>query len=78
MKSKGLAIIVRNEMQFNRVKEFLGDLLYLSWFEEMTTVLTAVAIYYQDDELLSIGSVGSVEYKLELGFRLVEFDEFFK
>ena len=76
---KGLSIIIRNEQEFNRVKDFLGnEILYLDFVPQMETTETSVVIYYDDNKLFSIGSVGDTEYQKKCGFRLVEFSDFFK
>lgn len=77
--SKGLAVIIRNEKEFNRLKEFLGEeILYLDFVPQMAEVETSVIIYYIDNKIFSIGSVGSTEYQEKYEIRHVEFSEFFK
>lgn len=75
---RGLSVIIRNEVEFNRLKEFLGELQYLDFVPQMGIVETGVIICYDDDTFFSIGSVGSTEYQKKHGVRLVEFSEFFK
>lgn len=76
---KGLSIIIRNEQEFNRVKDFLGnEILYLDFVPQMETTETGIVIYYQDSNKFSIGSVGSTEHQKKCNFRLVEFSDFFK
>jgi hypothetical protein len=75
----GISIIIRNEDEFNRVKEFLGkEILYLDFVPQMETTETGIIIYFSDPKFLSIGSVGSTDYQKKYNIRLVEFSEFFK
>lgn len=76
---RGLAVIVRNEEQFNKIKEFLGnEVLYLNWVPQMEDVETSVVIWYDDESFLSIGSVGSTVFQRDSGVRCVEFSDYFK
>ena len=77
-KYKGLSVIIRSQYEFETIKEFLGEYLYLYFVPQMLEVETAIVIYYDNDDYFSIGSVGSSEYQSKCGFRLVEFNEFFK
>lgn len=78
MKNNGLSVVIKNEQQFNRIKEFIGeDYLYLNYVPQMSEIETAIVIYYSDNELLSIGSVGSSEHQEWLGCRLVNFETYF-
>lgn len=79
MDYKGLSIIIRNEYEFNRVKEFLGaENLYLNFAPQMETTKTAAVVYADYESNFSTGSTGMAEYQKEEGLRLIEFSEFFK
>lgn len=76
---QGLSVIVRNEYEFNRMKAFLGhNILYVDWVEQMATVETAIVIWFMDNDIFSIGSVGSADSQREYYIETVEFSEFFK
>lgn len=77
MKNKGLSVVIKNEKEFNRMKEFLGDYLYFDFVEQMEKVETAVIIYYDDTNVFSIGSVGSAEYHRKCDIRVINFCDFF-
>lgn len=77
MEHKGLSVIIRNESEFNRLKYFLGDYLYLNFVPQMSDIKTAVVIHYDNDEIFSIGHVGDANYHEIKGCRLVEFKDFF-
>lgn len=75
----GLSIIIKNEYEFNRVKEFLGTKnLYLNYVPQMATTETAIVVYANADSDFSTGSIGSSEYQKSEGLRLVQFNEYFK
>lgn len=75
---KGLSIIIRNEKEFNKIKDFLGGYLYLNYMPQMATTETAIVICYDNPDEYSIGSVGCVKSQKEQGIRTVEFSNFFK
>lgn len=70
-------MIVRSEDQLNRIKEFLGELMYIKFVPLMLLEETGVIIFYDDPSVFSIGSVGSTQHQELLGCRLVYFEEFF-
>lgn len=73
----GLSVIIRNENQFNKVKEFLSEkVLYLDFVPKMAEIETSIVIIPNLD--YSLGNVGSSEYQKQSGLRLIEFSEFFK
>lgn len=79
MKYLGLSIIIRNEEEFNRIKEFLGELLYLDFQPQMIIRETGIIIHFYDTEVLSIGHVGCAEaQRNKFKCRTVEFNKFFK
>lgn len=75
---KGLSVIIRTEEEYGKLQEFLGDLLYVDWVPQMGKVETAVVIHYSGNREYSTGSVGSSEYQIMAGIRVVEFNDFFK
>lgn len=76
---KGLSVIVKNEQELNKLKEFLGDeVLYIDWIEQMNEVETSVIIWYCNEDDFSIGSVGRASYQRDFGIKTVEFSEWFK
>ncbi len=77
IKYRGLAVIVRNENDYKQLQKFLGQYLYIDWVPQMATTETSVVIYFDDENFMSIGSVGSTEYQKESNIRTIEFSEFF-
>ena len=76
-KYKGLSIVVKNEIEFNTVKSFLGQYLYLDYVPQIATTKTGIIVHYDKPKIFSIGSVGSADYQEQMGCRLVEFSDFF-
>ena len=76
-KYRGLSVIVRNENDYKQLQKFLGQYLYIDWVPQMATTETSVIIYFDDENFMSIGSVGSAEYQKESNIRTIEFSEFF-
>lgn len=71
----GVAVIVNNESEFNRVKEFLSpEILYLNWHENMLKHETAITLKAIKNCDFSVGGVGSAEYKKECGMKIVPFN----
>jgi hypothetical protein len=77
-KKIGISVIIRNQYEFEKIKTFLGEYLFMSFVPQMETTLTAIVIVADEESDFSSGSVGSAEYQQECGLRLVEFNEFFK
>ncbi|AGO48769.1 hypothetical protein Phi46:3_gp025 [Cellulophaga phage phi46:3] len=79
MKNKGLSVVVKNELEFNLIKEFLGaENLYISFVPQMAETKTSIVIFADNDTFLSTGTVGSAEMQEKNGIRVVEFNDFFK
>jgi hypothetical protein len=77
-KYKGLSVIIRSEEEFNIMKTLLGEYLYLEFVPQMLTTETSIILYYEDTNIMSIGSVGSSKYQSDVwGVRLIEFSDFF-
>ena len=74
----GLSVIIKSEQEFNHIKNFLGeDVLYLDFVPQMATRETGIIIWSENEDL-STGSVGCVEFQKERFIRLVQFNDFFK
>lgn len=78
MQYTGLSIIIRNKKEFDRVKDFLADDLYMGFVDIMSTIETAIVIYADIETNFSTGCVGCSKHQKEAGLRMVEFSEFFK
>ncbi|AGO49596.1 hypothetical protein Phi4:1_gp183 [Cellulophaga phage phi4:1] len=79
MKNKGLAVVIKNELEFNLIKEFLGkENLYIHFVPQMAEIKTSIVIFADRCTFLSTGTVGKAEMQENLGLRLVEFNNFFK
>lgn len=78
MKYKGLSVIIRSESEYEIMKKFLGQYLYIKWQPQMMDIATTIVIYYDNSSELSIGSVGDALLHKHFGCRLVEFKDFFK
>lgn len=77
--NKGLAVIIRSELEFNKIKKFLGEtILYLDFVPQMKTTETSIVIWAKKKTNFSLGSVGSTYYQRESGIRCVNFDDYFK
>lgn len=78
--NNGLAVIVRNLQEYEKIKEFLTrKVCYLDWLPQMAETETAIVIWAKRKTDTSTGSHGSAEYYREtLGIRTVEFKDFFK
>jgi hypothetical protein len=78
LRDYGLSVIIRTEDEFNHIKKFLGeDILYLDFVPQMATRDTGIIIWSENEDL-STGSVGCVEFYKENFIRVVEFNDFFK
>lgn len=74
----GLSVIIKSEIEFNHIKNFLSeDVLYLDFVPQMTSKPTAIVIW-SDNKWYSTGQVGCAKSQKEDFIRLVEFNDFFK
>jgi len=71
----GVSVIVENEEQFNKVKDFLKPNLYIDWHENMLTRQTAVVLKANKNSDYSNGSVGCAEYQRSSGIDTKPFTE---
>lgn len=75
-RSIGVAVVITNEYEFNRVKEFLSpEILYLNWHKNMLKHETAITLKANKNCDFSVGGVGCAEYKKECGMKIVPFNE---
>ncbi len=73
----GVSVIIRNEQEFNRMKQFLGSALYLDFVPQMAAIKTGIIIWSENPDF-STGSTGDAAYQEKCGFTLVEFSDYFK
>ena len=74
----GLSVIIRDEKEFNHIKNFLSeDILYLDFVPQMYTRPTGIIIW-SDYKDFSPGQVGCAKYQESKFIRTVEFKDFFK
>lgn len=74
---KGLSVLFQTKDEFEHLKMFLGEYLYFIWNPAFRENATAVVIHYDDENLLSIGSIGCANTQAKLGCRVVSFKEYF-
>lgn len=75
-RSIGIAVVVTNENEFNRVKEFLTpEICWIDWQPKMAEIETAITLKANKNSYFSVGGVGSAEYKKECGMKIVPFNE---
>jgi hypothetical protein len=73
-----ITVFIKNEYQFNLIKEFLGsDVLYSKYNKIMATKKTGIILYSTND-FIQVGSVGDLEYQKYRGFTVINFNDFFK
>jgi hypothetical protein len=75
----GLSIIIRNENEYNKARDFIGiEYCYIKWVSQMAEHETAIVVFADEDSHFSTGSIGSSAYQKESGLRLLEFSDYFK
>jgi hypothetical protein len=75
----GLSIIIRNENEYNKARDFIGlEYCYMEWVSQMAEHETAIVVFADIDSHFSTGSIGSSTYQKDNGLRLVEFSDYFK
>lgn len=72
----GIAVVVKNETEFNHVKQFLTpEICWLDWQPKMAEIETAITLKANKNSDFSSGGVGSAEYKRACGIKIVPFSE---
>lgn len=78
MSYQGKSVIIKNEEEFEKVKEYLGTKnLFLSFLPQMVETETAIVISAKKGSDFSSGSVGSAEYQRACKINTISFNEFF-
>ncbi|MGV0921881.1 hypothetical protein ACTS94_16280 [Empedobacter falsenii] len=66
------SILIKSEEDFNKVKNLLGDDLYITWTDQFLKYPTSIIVKDVENSGFGVGSIGEASYQKKMGYEILD------